>query len=412
MERVKVLHLITHLGVGGALDNTLLTVQGLARDRYEVHLAAGELAPGENYTDWKVRARECADALFLFPELRRPIHLPRDLLVLQQIADCIRDQNYQIVHTHCAKAGIVGRLAARRAGVPIVVHTFHSFSWQVAHAYYGSAWQNRLAAARKWLYVAIERYIASLTDALITVSESGKQEALDRNLAAPEKLIKIYSGIDLSRFTAGAVSRMRLCRRFGLDPDRPIVGTIGRLSTQKAPLDFVEAAKIILQHRPEVQFIMVGDGPLAPQVQKAIAAEPRILMLGFQDNVPEILALLDIFALSSLWEGLGRALTEAMLVGLPVAATAVNGVVELVIHKKTGLLSPPREPARLAENIIWLLEHPEEVRKMSESAKERVVQEFSVEGMVQQIEELYERLLAEKGILSPRFAEYSLVDHE
>jgi glycosyltransferase involved in cell wall biosynthesis len=412
MERVKVLHFITHLGVGGALDNTLLTVKGLPRDRYEVHLAAGELAPGDNYTDWKARAKECADALFVFPELRRPIDPPRDFLALQRITAFIREQNYQIVHTHCAKAGIVGRIAAQRAGIPVVVHTFHSFSWQVAHGFHASALQNHLSSARKRSYIAIERYVASLTDALITVSESGKQEVLDRKLAPPEKLTKIYSGVDLNRFTARSASRTKLCRMLGLDPSRPVVGTIGRLSIQKAPLDFVQAAKIILRQKPEVQFVLVGDGPLAAAVREAIGSESRIMMLGFRDDVPEMLALLDIFVLSSLWEGLGRALTEAMVMGLPVAATAVNGVLELVTHKKTGMLSPPREPVRLAENIMWLLDHPEEMREMCARARERVMQSFGAERMVQQIEELYERLLAGKGIPSPRFADYLLVTNE
>jgi len=406
MERIKVLHLITHLGAGGGLDNTLLTVKGLARDRYEVHLAAGELAAGEGYTDWKTRARECAEALFLFTDLQRPVHFRRDLRALRQLTDFIRDQNYQIVHTHCAKAGVLGRLAARRAGAPIVVHTFHSFSWQVARAFHASAWKKFLSSAKEWLYVAIERYVASFSDALITVSELNKREAMARNLAPPEKFVKIYSGIDMDRFAAGSTSRNKLCRKFGLNPDRPIIGTIGRLSTQKAPLDFVGAAKIILQHKPETQFIMAGDGPLAPEVRKAIRAEPGIRMLGFQHNVPEILAMLDVFALASLWEGLGRALTEAMIMNIPVAATSVDGVPELVTHKKTGLLSPPRNPARLAENIVWLLDHPEDACEMSAAARERVMPAFSAEWMVEQIEELYERLLVEKGVHSSRLVDY------
>jgi glycosyltransferase involved in cell wall biosynthesis len=142
---------------------------------------------------------------------------------------------------------------------------------------------------------------------------------------------------------------------------------------------------------------MVGDGPLALEVAKAIGAEQRIRMLGFRDNVPEILNVLDIFVLSSLWEGLGRALTEAMAMSLPVAATNVNGVPELVTHGKTGVLSPPREPAQLATNIVWLLDHPSEAREISECARERVVSAFGLESMVDQIEELYEHLLAEKS---------------
>jgi glycosyltransferase involved in cell wall biosynthesis len=402
MEPIKVLHLITHLGVGGALDNTLHTIRGLARDRYEVHLAAGELMPDDDYTDWKARAEASAAILFLFPDLCRPINPWRDLRALLQLSDLIQEQNYHIVHTHCAKAGVLGRMAARRAGVPIIIHTFHSFAWQAAHAFYTSAWQRSLSFVKKQLYVAMERYAASLSDALIAVSELNKQEAIARHIVpSAKKLTTIYSGIDLDRFTSFSADRGRVCRKFGLDPRRPIVGMIGRLSTQKAPLDFVAAAEIVLSCKPEVQFIIVGDGPLASDVREAIGAEKRIMLLGFQENVPEILSILDIFALASLWEGLGRALTEAMSMGIPVAATSVNGVPELVVHEKTGLLSPPKNPERLAVNLTWLLDHPAAARQMGQSARERVLPWFGAEQMVTQIDELYERLLMTKGVRQP-----------
>jgi glycosyltransferase involved in cell wall biosynthesis len=400
MERIKVLHIITHLGVGGGLDNTLITVKGLSRDRYEVHLAAGELEAGEHYSDWSTRAKEYSDELFHFPDLRRPIDFRRDLSVLRQMTNFIKNQNYEIVHTHYAKAGLLGRIAARRAGVPIIIHTYHTFSWKVAHAFHSSAWRNYISSAKERLYVAIERYAASLCDALITVCELNKQEAITRNIAPSEKFVKIYSGIDLSRFQVPSNEGRILCQKFGLNPKFPIIGNVGRLSNQKSPLDFVEAAKIVLQHHPHAQFLMVGDGPLGFQTQDAIGSEDRIRVVGFQDNVPEILALLDIFALSSLWEGLGRALTEALIMSLPVAVTSVGGVPELVIHQETGLLSPPGEPAELAENIVWLLDHPQEAKIMGKKARQKVLADFSAEKMIEQIENLYENSLDKKGLHS------------
>ncbi len=397
MDRIKILHLITHLGFGGGLDNTLLTVRGHSRDRFDVHLAAGEIEPGEYYSDWSVRAREYADDLFILPDLRRSVHLVHDARAVRQIAALIRQENYQIVHTHTAKAGILGRIAARRAGVPVVIHTFHAFGWQVADTFHTSAWENRLASLKQRLYVAIERYAAALSDALITVAELNKQEAIERKVAPPEKFSTIYSGIDLDRFTGCSSDRNELCQSLGLDPERPIVGMIGRLSTQKAPLDFVKAAKMALQGKPDAQFILVGDGPLAQEVREAIGAEQRIRLIGFVENITEIYAVLDVFALSSLWEGLGRALTEAMIMNVPVAATRVGAVPELVIHRETGLLSPPGDTAQLADNIVWLLDNPSEARKMSGRARARVVPAFSGQEMVERIEALYERLLVEKG---------------
>lgn len=391
MIKVKVLQLITHLGFGGASDNTLLTVEQLSRAHYEVHLAAGQ-----DHMDWVEQGRARADAFFLFPDLHRDPRPVADIRVLKQLTAFIKEHNYDIVHTHNATAGILGRIAARRAGVPIIIHSMHLLSWQDAMPAGASPWQRAAAAAQRQLYLQFERYAASLSDALIMVCELNRQEAIAAGLAPPEKISTIYSGIDQSRFKVN-VKRAEKCRDLGLDPNRPIVGMIGRLSAQKAPLDFVRAAKDVLQRQPAAQFIMVGDGPLASEVIQAVGDEQRIKVLGYRDDVPELYAILDVFALASLWEGLGRALTEAMITGVPIAATAVNGIPELVIYNETGLLSPPHHPAQLAENIAWLLAHPQEARSMSYRAQARVVPNFDARQMVDKIEALYQRLLAEKG---------------
>ena len=378
------------MGFGGSQDNTLLTVKGHSRERYEVHLASGQ-----DFTDWESRGRDCADAFFIIPELCRSVQPKADMRALNYLTKLIRKHNYHIVHTHCSKAGTVGRIAARRAKVPIIIHTFHCFGWKVAHTVYTRPWQPYTSFIKKQFYILIERYAASLSDALITVSDLNKQEAIEKKLAPSEKFTNIYSGIDFSRFIVD-VERIQICRSLGLSPDRSIIGTIGRLSIQKAPLDFIAAAKIVLQQKPHVQFIMIGDGPLASEVHRAIGDEQRIKVLGYRDDVPEILSVLDMFVQSSLWEGLGRALTEAMFVGVPVVATAVDGVPQLVAHQQTGLLSSPGDAAQLARNIVWLLNNPLEAQRMTKNAKSRVAPEFGADLMVQKIEALYERLLDEK----------------
>jgi glycosyltransferase involved in cell wall biosynthesis len=215
MEKIKILHMITHLGVGGAQENTFLTVKGHTRDRYAVHLAAGL-----EQADWHERAKEYADDFFILPDLCRSSHPLADKRALNHITNFLKERKYDIVHTHCAKAGVLGRIAARRAKVPIVIHTFHTFAWNVVRTIRKRPWHLFSSAARKWFYVMIERYAASLSDALITVCELNKQEAIDLNLAPLQKFTTIYSGIDLSRFKT-TQDPLRVRRDLGISPTKP-----------------------------------------------------------------------------------------------------------------------------------------------------------------------------------------------
>ncbi|MGD9706013.1 MAG: glycosyltransferase family 4 protein [Acidimicrobiia bacterium] len=387
-DRIKVLHLITHLGFGGGTDNTLATVEGLRRERYEVHLGSGD-----EHEDKIDEGRGVADALFLFPRLRRAPRPIDDLLLLRQLTRFLREQRYDVVHTHNAKAGVIGRLAAKRADAPVILHTMHLLSWQDAGGRPTGRRQRLTNLVTSRLYLFLERLAANRSDMIVTVCDQNRAEVLRSKIAPPERVVTVYSGIDYSRFDVES-DRTSKCDELALDPDRPIVAMIGRLSPQKAPLDFVAAARLVLAQRPDAQFLMIGDGPLADDVAGAIADEPRIRALGHRDDVPEILPFLDVFVLSSLWEGLGRALTEAMVLGVPVAVTAVNGMPELVTHRETGMLSPPFDPAAQAENILWLLEHPAEARQLGSQGRERVLPQFSAGQMVDRLDALYESLVA------------------
>ncbi|MEM1068046.1 MAG: glycosyltransferase family 4 protein, partial [Planctomycetota bacterium] len=394
-RRAKVLHVITHLGVGGALDNTLLTVERLPRDTYQVDLAAGQLSPEEGYKSCEDRSRQGSDNLHFIPNLQRAVHPIADLRACQELTQLMRRERYDIVHTHCAKAGVVGRIAARRAGVPIVLHTCHAFGNQVVRERRGHVVKRVSGYAKSRLFTGLERYAGSLSDRVITVCEQNRQQAIDQQLATAEKVVTVYSGIDLDQFDRRG-DRNLLCHEHSLDPSRPLIGFIGRLCEQKSPLDFVAAAKQVSRVRPDAQFLIAGDGPLAKQVDDACRDEPNIHPIGFSQRVPELMSILDVLAVSSLWEGLGRSVTEAMIVGVPVAATAVDGIPELVEHERTGLLSPPRSPDRLADNIIHLLNEPETAKRIAQEARRRVVPAFGADRMLERIDQLYRELCDEK----------------
>ena len=372
-DRVRVLHVITHLGRGGATDNTLLTVARLDRSRYQVDLAAG---PG----DLEANARAAADRLFLLPGLARALGRPADLraaAALWRLA-----AGYDIVHTHTAKAGVLGRFAARARKVPAVVHTIHGFP-----VHPGMSWPSRRAL------LAVERLAARCTDRVIAVCETNATEALALGIATPEQLAVVVSGVPTQAVLAGDRARGRAV--LGLPEHARVAGTVTRLMEQKAPLDFVAAARRIITADPAAHVLLVGDGPLRAEVERAAADEPRIHLLGFRDDVPDLLAAIDVVVFSSLWEGLGRALTEAVLAARPVVATAVNGVPDLVVDGLNGYLVPPSRPDLLAERTLAVLGLPDRGASLGAAGATRIRGRFDVTEMVARIDELYREALGE-----------------
>jgi glycosyltransferase involved in cell wall biosynthesis len=374
-DRVRVLHVITHLGRGGATDNTLLTVAGLDRSRYRVDLAAG---PGE----LEAEARATADRLFLLPGLARALGRPADLraaAALWRLA-----AGYDIVHTHTSKAGVLGRFAARARKVPAVVHTIHGFP-----VHPGMSWPVRRAL------LAVEGLAAGCTDRVVVVCEANAREALALGIATPERLAVIVSGVPAATVTSGDRARGRAA--LGLPQDAPLVGTVTRLMQQKAPLDFVAAARRIVAADLAAHVVVVGDGPLRAEVERAAAGEHRIHLLGFRDDVPDLLAATDVVAFSSLWEGLGRALTEAVLAAKPVVATAVNGVPDLVVDGTNGYLVPPGRPDLLAERTLAVLGLPDRGASLGAAGAARIAGRFDVSEMVAGIDALYREALGRRG---------------
>lgn len=387
MPRHKVLHLITHLDVGGAQDNTLLTVERLDRSRFEVHLGG---AGGR----WESRARDGADRFFPLPCLEREVLTSSHFTAFAEIVRLMREGEYDIVHTHSTHAGILGRLAARIVGVPVVIHTVHGFAFD----------DRTLSPGVRRFLLFLERACAHLCDNLIMVSELNKQQALQLDIAPEEKMSVIYSGIDLDRFHSGPdVPTLR--EQLDLTGAQVIVGWVGRLCKQNAPEVFIAAARRLLTAMPDVHFVMVGDGPLWEECRRTTADIPQIHMLGYRSDVPYLLPLFDVFVSTVRWAGLGRAVTEAMIAGRAVVATSVNGVPEIVKHGKTGLLVDPDDPQAIASVVRRLLNDPELAEQLGGCAQELVMPKFSADAMVQRISRLYTGLLSAKGLTAARGSE-------
>jgi glycosyltransferase involved in cell wall biosynthesis len=377
--RVKVLHIITRLA-GGSGGNTLISALGMDRGRYEVWLAGGK---GGSLWD---RATEGGIRTVEIPSLVEQISPMRDLAALWALVKLIRRERFAIVHTHCAKAGFVGRLAAWLSRSPVVVHTFHAFPY---HDY--------MSVGRRRVYIQLERLAGLISNRSIAVAPRVAREAVEMRIARPGSVIVIPSSVELDGVPDGPDPDLR--RELGLSEDAPIVGTVGRIVFQKAPLDFVRMAAIVRSERPEVRFVMVGDASLeSAPLEEATRLEARklgvdIVFTGHRRDAPRIAALFDVFVISSLYEGLGRSLTEAMGSGRPVVATAVNGVPDLVEPGSTGLLAPPGRPELLAASVLWLLEHADEARRMGAQARQRVGSLLDPATMCRMLDREYSNLL-------------------
>jgi glycosyltransferase involved in cell wall biosynthesis len=378
-RRVRVLHVITHLGPGGATDNTLLSVAGLDRSRYQVDLAAGHGA-------LEGRARDAADRLIVVPGLCRELGRLGDLraaVTLWRLAG-----RYDVVHTHTAKAGVLGRLAARCRRVPVVVHTIHAFPVN-----------DRMPTPQRRVLLAVERLAGRLADRIIAVCQANADEAIDLGVARPEQLRVVVSGVSAEAVRRGDRARGRAA--VGIPADAPTFGTVTRFMEQKAPLDFVAAARQVLARATDAHALVVGDGALRGQVEAAAAGHPRLHLLGYRGDVPDLFAAMDVVAFSSLWEGLGRALTEAVLAARPVVATAVNGVPDLVVDGVTGHLVPAGRPDLLADRILDVLALPDRGAAMGMAGAARVAGRFDVDEMLAGLDGTYREALAAKQVPVP-----------
>jgi glycosyltransferase involved in cell wall biosynthesis len=309
------------------------------------------------------------------PSLRAPIAPASDLLALARLTALLRRRGFDVVHTHCAKAGVVGRLAAHRAGVPRLVHTYHGFPF---HEFQG--------AARRRAYIQIERRLGRITDVALCVGTGVAVEAVRRQLVTPERVRTISVVVDgadqaAARPPPAAAGRHRARAELGLPADATVIGAVGRLTYQKAPEDFLAALRAL--GRPGVTGVWVGHGELARHVAARAAGAPgsQLVLAGERSNVPDLLPAFDVFALPSRYEGLPTAVVEAMVCGIPVVATAVNAVGDVVIPGETGLLVPPGRPALLAEAVAFLLDSPAAAARMAATARARLGTRFGEQAL-------------------------------
>ncbi|MCS7247259.1 MAG: glycosyltransferase family 4 protein [Anaerolineales bacterium] len=375
---IKVLHLITRLIVGGAQENTLYTARFLNPQLFDVEVVCGPQTGSEG--SLIEEAIRHGVRLSILPELVRELNPIKDLLALMKIFFLLRKNKYAIVHTHSSKAGILGRLAAKLAGTPMILHTVHGWSF---HDY--------MPAWRKHLFIALERITARFTHRLIVVTQKDILKGRAHGIGKPEQYLLIRSAIPLDEFLR-PLSKLAIREELGLPQGAPVIGTVGRLSPQKNPLEWIAIAARVAAQKPDCLFLIVGDGPLRAQVEKRLREldlDGRVILTGLRRDVPRLLAAMDVFLLTSLWEGLPRVLPQAMCREIPIVAYASDGVAEIIEHERTGLLCRPGEVELAAYHCLRLLESPELRQRLVHEAKKVATEHFDLRIMINRLEELY-----------------------
>ncbi|MFT5086120.1 MAG: glycosyltransferase involved in cell wall biosynthesis [Candidatus Latescibacterota bacterium] len=386
MNRVRVLHVITRLDRGGSAENTLLTVAEANRARFDVSLASGPTQGPSSPTE--ARAREVGEYIDI-PDLVRAIRPLNDLRALWQLYRLMQRGRYDIVHTHTSKAGLLGRLAAYFARVPIVVHTPHG---HVFYGYYGP-WVSGL-------FVRLERWAASMCDRIIALTSKGAEDHIELGVALRRKFVVIHSGIEFPESFALGQGREELRAEWGIGADALVVGTLGRLTAIKGQRDLIEAFSLLCGQVPDAYLLLVGDGEERMDLvglAKNLGVGSRVIVVGWREDIYAALATMDLFALPSINEGMGKALVEAMYAGLPCVATRVGGVPELVEDGKEGFIVSAAAPRELADALLKLL-LDESLRARCGAAGRRRATAYSAAEMIRKIEALYEDILQEKGL--------------
>ena len=380
---VRVLNIITRMIVGGAQETALLSAALLDRERYASEILCGPETGSEGSLHEDCRLRGVP--LRVEPALVRRAHPWLDLVALVRLTRLLRRDRYDVVHTHSSKAGILGRVAARMSGVPVVVHTAH-----------GWPFSREDSAPVHALWVGLERFCARLCDAIVVVGEPDREAGLAAGVGRARQYHLIRSGIEIEAYRDAPVSRAEARARLGVPADAFVVGSVGRLGPQKAPLDLLAAFDRLAKAIPSAHLVLVGDGPQRAEVEAArerAGLDGRVHVLGLRRDVPELLKGFDVFALASHWEGLPRVLPQAMAAGLPIVATRVNGAPDAVTPGENGWLVQVGDVDAMSRRLIELARDPALARRMGELGRERV-EEFSAQRMADQLADLYDRLTA------------------
>lgn len=383
---MKIVSVIARLNVGGPAIHTILLTEALSREGWQTVLVKG--VEGASEGDMMALAREKGVSPLVIPELGREISPLSDLKCLGRLLRLLWRERPEVVHTHTAKAGAMGRAAALLYN--LLARSAGRRPLKIFHTFHGHVFQGYFGPAKTRCFLAIERALARRSTAVITLSEGLKRELVALGIAPEERFRVIPLGLELKPFVEGRVGGLR--GELGVGPEVPLVGWVGRLVPIKAVDQLLLAARIMNERLPQARLVLIGDGELRPELEaqaRELGLSGVVHFLGFRFDLARLYPDLDVVALTSLNEGTPGSLIEAMAAGRSVVATRVGGVPDLIEDGRTGLLVPPRQPELMAEAILRLLGSEGLRHELGERARQRVYPALDISRLVADLKGLY-----------------------
>lgn len=382
-RKLKILRIIARLNVGGPAVHTILLTEALNDDRFESTLIAGQVEEAEK--DMLYFARQKKVNPIIIPELGRQIHPLKDLVALYKIYNLMRRERPSVVHTHTAKAGALGRVAAILAGVPVRIHTFHG---HIFEGYFNKFYVR--------LFLLIERLLTFFTKYIVVVSEAQKNEIVERYKVAKSNKIRVIPlGLELERLFSIQMRNGKFRREINISEDSTVVGIIGRLALVKNHRMFLEAIKYLstyLDNESNVKYLIIGDGQQRAELEKytkILGLDGNVIFCGWREDMANVYSDLDIVALTSLNEGTPLTIIEALAASRPVVATNVGGVADVVEDGVNGYLVPSGDVESFSHRLADLVEDSQKRFEFGSKGRQMVREKFTKERLVNDIKSLY-----------------------
>ncbi len=389
IKRVKLAHLIARMGTGGAEENTCYTIQGLDKAKYEIDLIVGDEF-GNHYE--RIFQKEKIKVIQISRFIGN-LNFWYDITLFINLIKIFYRNRYDIVHTHGTKAGIIGRIAAKITGVPIIIHGLHGSALDA----FSSKWLNIL-------FLYLERLAGSFTDAHISVSTILSQNYLKQKIGKAERYYTVRSGMELSNFFQDNEPGIEAIRKeFSIGPDDFVIGNISRLELLKGHSLLLRAFKILREQEKDksrrIILMIIGDGEEKDNIYqdiKKLGLEKSVILKGYRNDIPNILATIDLLVHTSFREGLPRVLVQAAATGIPMVAFNVDGIPEIIRDGYNGFLVEPKNINQLVEKITIYLRKPELLKMHGDNSKKVVKNRWTIEGMVKGTDKIYSKLIEEK----------------